>query len=338
MMTINGFYFDGQKPIAIPAQLALGNIEAVLTAGDISVHFSLNEVIISPRIGVDDRFINLPNGAQFSCTDHPFFDSLPQESPTEGPVAWLEERWGIALACVVIVTCLLLMGYFFGLPVAAEHIAAYIPIQTEQAIGRQALASLDKQKWFSPTTIDVDQQKIIKNGFDNLISDLPFRQYYRLEFRSSKQLGANALALPGGIIVLTDDMVKTAENNEEILAILAHEIGHVELRHTLRSILQNSIVAATTLAVTSDAASLSAAVAGLPAMLAQTKYSRKFESDADNYCFRLLKQKGYSPLSFAAIMERLAKKEKRTIGAFAYVSTHPLTTERIDRARLAAEQ
>jgi Putative Zn-dependent protease, contains TPR repeats len=74
-----------------------------------------------------------------------------------------------------------------------------------------------------------------------------------------------------------------------------------------------------------------AAVAGLPVLLVQTKNSRQFESAADEYCFRLLKQKGYSPNAFAAIMERLAKKDEKEMGSFAYISIHPVTAERMKR-------
>ncbi len=338
MISIEGHYFDGRQPIGVPARMDFENQEAVLTAGPISDRCATTHLKVSPRIGSADRFITFPNGAQFSCADHSFLDSLPQESPSEGPVAWLEERWGVALACVVIIVCTLLAGYFFGLPFAAERIAKRIPMETEQSLGRQALNWLDENRWFMPTKLDVDRQKPIMDGFDGLRSDLPLRGYYHLEFRSGATFGPNALALPGGIIVITDDMVKAAETTEEVLAVLAHEIGHVELRHTMRSVLQNSAVAVAAAAVTSDAASLSVAIAGLPALLAQRKYSRKFESAADDYAFRLLKQKGYTPGALASIMERLAKKDEKEMGAFAYVSTHPLTAERVQRARDAAAE
>jgi predicted Zn-dependent protease len=103
-------------------------------------------------------------------------------------------------------------------------------------------------------------------------------------------------------------------------------------------VLQNSVVATAAAAVTSDAASLSVAVSGLPALVAQTKYSREFEAAADEYGFRLLKQKGYSPMAFASLMERLAKKEGTETDPFSYVSTHPVTAERVQRARNAAAE
>jgi tetratricopeptide (TPR) repeat protein len=336
MITVEGIYYDGRTPVAVPARMEFADGSALLIFGGTSLRHAASLLNVSPRIGRADRFIALPDNGQFQCPDHPVLQSLPQASPSEGPVAWLEERWGIALAGIVFTACLLFAGYYYGLPVVAERVAVRIPVETEQALGRHAITWLDEQKWFKPTNLDLDTQKSYRDGFDGLRSDLPLKNYYQLEFRATKVLGANAFAFPGGTIVITDDMVKAANSEEEVLAVLAHEIGHVELRHTMRSLLQNSAVAVTAAAVTSDAASLSVAVAGIPVLLAQTKYSREFEAAADEFAFKLLKQKGYSPLAFASLMERLAKKHEEEESAFAYVSTHPVTAERVKRARDAA--
>jgi Zn-dependent protease with chaperone function len=227
MITIEGHYFDGRQPIGAPAKIDFADQEAALTAGSITERYATFRLKVSPRIGMTNRFITLPNGGQCACADQTFLDSLPQESPSEGLVAWLEERWGVALACVAIIFCLSITGYLFGLPAAAERIAARIPMETEQSLGRQALTWLDGEGWFKPTNIDSDRRKTITDGFDGLRSQLPLKDYYQLEFRSGEGFGPNALALPGGIIIITDDMVKAAETMEEVLAILAHEIGHV---------------------------------------------------------------------------------------------------------------
>jgi predicted Zn-dependent protease len=207
---------------------------------------------------------------------------------------------------------------------------------TEQTLGSQALTWLDERGWLQPTRLDAAVRTPIADGFDRLRGDLPLRAYYRLEFRTSEVIGPNALALPGGIIVITDALVLAAVSPDEVLAVLAHEVGHVELRHAMRSILQNSVFAAGAAMVTADAASLNVAIAGLPALLAQAKYSRTFEADADEYAFRLLKQKGYSPVAFAALLERLASADEKTMGRFSYLSTHPVTAQRVQRARAAA--
>jgi len=333
---MDGYLFDGQRPIAEPARLEFLGREVKLSAGTFTAVYPVEQLLVSPRTGHADRFIYLPDGKQFQCADGELLDDLPAESRSERFFAWLEERWYAALMGVAVVAAALLAGYFYGLPAAAEWAAARIPAATEQALGRQVLSLMDKQDWVNPTILDADTQQKIREGFEILRSDLPAKNRPHLEFRNAKWFGPNAFALPGGTIVLTDAMVQFAETPEEVMAVLAHEIAHVELRHTLRSLIQNSAIALVAAAVTADAASLSIAVASLPVAVAQTKYSREFEADADTYAFALMKNKGYSPEAFASLMERMLKKSGQQERMFGFLSTHPDTEERIKRAREAA--
>lgn len=338
-ISLQGQYFDGMCPVGVPGVLVFDEgKEAALTLPQISEKYSLQRLSVSPRIGRTDRFIYLPNGAQFQCPDHAVLDSLSQESPSEGFVAWLEERWGIALAGVAIIAAIMLAGYFYGLPAAANYVASRIPMTTEQALGRQAIVWLDSNEWFKPSSLEQEKRRVIMEGFDVLRSDLPLKDYYRLEFRNSAVIGPNAFALPGGTIVITDALVETAQSPDEVVAVVAHEMAHIELRHAMRGILQNSAIAVVAAAITSDAASLSVAVGSMPALLAQTKYSREFEAAADEYAFSLLKKHNYSPALFASIMERLFEKHGKQPQMFNFISTHPVTEERIRQARDSAQK
>lgn len=338
MITIEGRYFDGTRPLSIPARLDFDHHQVRLTTESVSDDFTVDQLNVSARVGASERFIALPNGGQFLGADNVFLDDLPQDSPSEGLVAWLEQRWMVALGCVVIVFAMLVAGYIFGLPAAAEYLSARIPVQTEATLGAQALSWLDDNGWLKPTALDSDERKEISDGFEGLYQGLPFEKHYRLYFRSSRFIGPNAFAFPGGTIVITDKMIETAATNDEVMAVLAHEIAHVELRHTLRSILQGSAIGLIAATVTADAASLSGAVAGLPVMLAQTKYSRKFEAEADDYAFGLLKQRGYSPKAFADLMERLSNEQPKSKGPLTWISSHPATSQRVDKARAAARE
>lgn len=333
---LQGFYYDGRHPLRRSARLELAAGEAVLVLdGDIH-RYSASDVQASPRVARADRFIALPDGGQFQCEDSPLLDRLPQHSVTEGPVAWLEQRVMVAVASVVLTVALLAGGYQYGLPAAAKHVAARIPLEAEQSLGEQALVWLDDSEWFKPSGLDQDIQDRLRWAFEDLSSDLPFEQHYRLEFRASGFIGANAFALPGGTIVITDDMVNLAETDEEVLAILAHEIGHVELRHVMRHVLQDSAVAVAAATITGDAATLSVAVAGLPSLVAQAEYSRDFEIEADDYAFRLLREHGMSPNAFARVMEQIEADCECEPGVLDFLSTHPITSDRIERARAAA--
>jgi Zn-dependent protease with chaperone function len=338
MTAIEGQYFDGCRPIGVPARMDVAEQEVTLTARSELIRCGTSQLRVSPRIGSADRFVCLPDGGQFACADNPLLDSLPQESPSEGLVAWLEERWGFALACVAVIVCAVTVGYFWGLPAAEERIAAHLPMKTEQSLGNQALTWMEGNGWFKPTILVSGVRNRITEGFEKLRSDLPLKDYYRLEFRSSTIFGPNALAFPGGLIVVTDEMVRVAETPEETIAVLAHEMGHVELRHAMRSVLQNSLVAAAAAAVTSDASSLSIAVAGFPMLVAERKYSRGFEAAADEYAFKLLKRKRYSPAAFASLMERLARIKGEEEGPVAYISSHPGKAERVQRVRKVAAE
>jgi len=336
--SLQGQYYDGHQPLGSPATLIFSGREAALIGARVAQRFPAPTLQVSPRVGRAPRFVALPGGGQFQCPDDPVLDRLPQEIRSEGPVAWLEQRLAVAIGCVAIIVSLLAFGYLYGLPAAAERVAAEIPVETEAALGEHVLTWLDDNRWFGPTQLEKDLQEGIRKGFAELYAGLPLASRYRLEFRDAELIGPNAFALPGGTIVLTDQMVKAARSRDEILAVLAHEIGHVELRHTLRHLLQDSAVAVVAAAITADAASLSVAVAGAPALLAQAKYSREFETEADEFAFRLLKRHGLSPEAFATLMERLAKEHEGAERASAFIATHPMTAERVNRARAAAAQ
>jgi Zn-dependent protease with chaperone function len=342
MTTLEGCYFDGARPVAIPARLDFDRravrLKAERVAESVTGDFTADQLKVSARIGTSERFIALPNGGQFLCADNAFLDTLPQESPSEGLVAWLEQRWKVALGCVVLVFAMLLSGYVFGLPAAAKYLAARIPFRTESSLGAQAISWLDDNGWLKPTKLAPNRQKEIYKGFEGLYQGLPFEEHYHLHFRSSDFIGPNAFAFPGGAIVITDKMIETAATTDEVMAVLAHEIAHVEQRHTLRNIMQSSAIGLIAATVTADAATLSGAIAGLPMMLAQTKYSRRFEAEADDYAFNLLKQKGYSPEAFADLMERLSKDHPQRRGPMTWIATHPATSQRVEKARAAARE
>lgn len=335
MNKITGTYFDGRHPLGSEAVLVWSGREVSVIGEHASARHPLDGLRISPRIGSAARFISFPDGAQLQCEDTPLLDVLPQEGTTEGLAAWLEQRWGMAIFGIVVTVVLAASGYFYGLPRVAEYAAARIPISAEQEMGDASLRWLDGHGFFTPSNVGCESQQELRSDFRELVHGLPNEHGYRLLFRNAPGLGANAVALPGGIIVITDGMMKLTDSPDEALAVLAHETGHVELRHTLRHALQDSGVAATIAALTGDAASLSSVVTGLPVLLAQANYSRDFETAADTYAFELLKRRGVAPVNFAVVMEKLEQKRNEKAGNLSFLASHPPTPERISRARAA---
>ena len=133
---------------------------------------------------------------------------------------------------------------------------------------------------------------------------------YRLEFRQGGLIGANAFALPSGIIVMTDELVEMAETDDELVAVLAHEVGHVRGRHALRQLLQAAGVSALAFALLGDVSSISALLSAAPALL-HAKHSRDFEREADGFAKQWLRENGIAESNFDAILCRISAAHSR---------------------------
>jgi Zn-dependent protease with chaperone function len=169
---------------------------------------------------------------------------------------------------------------------------------------------------------------------------LPGTSTYRLELRAGQVLGPNALALPAGIIIVTDEFVALAQHDEEIAAVLAHEFAHAQQRHGLRSILQNSAVGVIVASLTGDITSITSLGAALPTALIDARYSREFENAADAAAVAYLQEAHIPVARFADILRRLQSVHEQRSGSAGapgrlpfgdLFSTHPETTDRIER-------
>jgi predicted Zn-dependent protease len=147
----------------------------------------------------------------------------------------------------------------------------------------------------------------------------------------------NAFALPGGIVVVTDEMVQFAKDDDELFAAIAHELGHLQARHAMRLVLQQSGIAVLVTAIAGDAAGMTFLAAAMPAAVLNAGYSREFELEADRYAYGHLKRHGSSPAVLARLFRRLAE-DRHAADAndplARYLSSHPALEE---RARLAEE-
>jgi len=167
---------------------------------------------------------------------------------------------------------------------------------------------------------------------------------------------ANAFALPSGDVVLTDRLVALAADDEEVLAVAAHELGHLAHRHAVRQALERAALTTAVFLLAGDLSGVTGMLASLPVALVQLGYSRAMEREADAYAVRLLRAEGIPPAALARMLRRLdaaactaaaeakeeGAREKRApreetgreaacAGPPAWLSTHPLTEDRIRR-------
>jgi Zn-dependent protease with chaperone function len=161
---------------------------------------------------------------------------------------------------------------------------------------------------------------------------------YRLEFRYST-IGPNALALANGTIIMTDQLAMLARNDEAVLGVLAHELGHLQHRHSLRQLLQ---AVGVTVLVNLWVGDVSAVLATVPTILLDQKHSRDFEREADRYAVEMLKLNGMPAAPVANLFEKMHRvaydgraADERDGKVWEYFSSHPSDKERIEALRAA---
>ena len=302
-----------------------------------ALDFPVGDVAISPRLGRMERIVTLPGHGQLQLADSPLLDAwFGERDRIEGWAHRLERLRGAAIGAAVATVVAVVLFFHSGLPWMATKVAPMMPRAMERAIGTQAMALLDHTH-LQPSRLPVARRHALDRAFRALAVGLPREFDYRLSFRHAPALGPNAFALPDGHIVVTDQLVELAENDRELLAVLAHEAGHHEHRHGMRQALESSAVVVVAGFLFGDLSGTGSLAISIPVLLLESGFSRDHERQADEFAFALLRRHGRSPEDFAAIMQRLADHHGDAAHEpVSYLSTHPPSRERIDAARDAA--
>jgi Zn-dependent protease with chaperone function len=342
MKQLAGFFYDGRN--AARTEVTITRVgEMLLIAGSsLNRSFRLSEVRISAAIGTIPRTLRFPDGSQCEVPDTGALDAF-LDGWTTGRVPGLLHRFEkslpLAMLALLLTIGLMTLLVKYGIPALARQAAFAIPPATDAALGRKTLETLDRLV-FTPSQLTEERKRAVTALFREMARDFPEQRDMRIEFRASKQIGANAFALPSGVIVVTDGLVNLAQHDEEIAGVLAHEAGHLRNRHALRHVLQNSATALLIALVTGDITSATSFSAGLPTALIDAKYSRDFENEADDTAVAYLRRHNIPVHYYADMLRRLEAAHAKKTGEAAkgdkpsvtdFFSTHPVTKERIER-------
>ena len=334
-MVIAGRYFDGRTSAGAEARLefgADGNVRVYGAAEPIAA--PLAEIKISERVGNITRRITFPDGGVFETHDNDAVDQARESLGMRGGsplVHWLESRWHVAVGAMVAVVLVSIAFVHWGVPAVANWAAGVMPAEIDRSIGAGTLDVLDRVA-FEPSELPKERQKQLSDRFVTMTKPLDDGHEYQLEFRHGGHIGANAFALPSGIVVMTDELVELAKSDDEIISVLAHEVGHVRGRHALRQLLQAAGISSLAFALFGDVSAISGVLSAAPALL-HAKNSRDFEREADAFAKQWLRENGIAESNFDTILCRLDDShgdadDKDDKDDFDYFSSHPSTTER----------
>ena len=218
-----------------------------------------------------------------------------------------------------------------------------ISLQEEEKIGKEIIKELNSQVEFIQ---DIELVAYINTiGHILKIKGLDFSPF-NFRFFLIKDDTFNAFSIPGGYIFLNSGIFNSIKSEDELAAIMAHEMAHNICRHIAKRFekmkrLQIATTAATIAALLLGGGKVGEAVGITSSALAQTKllaYSRADEEEADRTGFQILTKAGYNPWGMVNIMERLSKQSNFAIELnYRYLIDHPLPPERLNYITILAE-
>lgn len=339
MIVIRGYFYDGKTSAQSPADCRVydnGAVQVVAaTSGADLLKLPRFELRASDRLAHTQRYLYFPQGQAFETEDNRAVDEVLarfRKRPWRHVVHRLESRRSYILVCLAAMLAIAWAAGRYGFPAVARIAAHHLPPPVVENVGGQTLAMLDRSI-FRPSRLEPSELERLAAHFQALVRAHAGLNL-RVEFRRGGRLGANAFALPNGTVIFTDEMVRLAHSDDELLAVLAHEAGHVAHRHGIQRIIQDSLLAFAIRAVTGDVSGTSELFLGLPVVLTELAYSREFEREADRYALRCLRSQAVSPRHFANLMRRI-QEQKPPAGLDLpghwsnYLSTHPSIEERL---------
>ena len=243
---------------------------------------------------------------------HPVPDMLFARLPKPVKYGGIVDRIGFgtaAAAFTAISAAVLYIGFK-----APDWIAPLVPMSWEAALGDAMVGDFGGRFCNGPggqVALDALVKRIEPEGRG-------------LQVRVANIDMVNAVALPGGTIIVFRGLLQEAKSPDELAGVIGHEIGHVRNRDVMQSLLRQAGLSLLLGGISGDAG-------GYANTLISATYSREAEAEADAFSIKLMKHANVSPKDTAGFFARLAEGEKmlgKAAAALGYLSSHPLSKKR----------
>ena len=234
---------------------------------------------------------------------------------------------GSSIKKTIKILLLLIVFFLFTISVSAER-----DYSKEEKIGRKVAAKVDKQ--YELIEDEEILQKIQEIG--EQLKEVSGIEEINYQFKIIKRDGPNAFAFPGGFIYLTADLLDYVHSDDELAAVIAHEMGHVIHQHSIKQLQDKQklkLVELLAVLVTGDP---TVGILGeLTSITILNAYRREYEEEADLTALELLlKSNYYHPIALLTYFERVKSeqilKPEIKLGIF---QTHPDVEDRIKKIK-----
>jgi Zn-dependent protease with chaperone function len=324
-------YYDGLTAQSHSAQVELdGEVlrivaderEVLWRLKDIVVEVEADQARVSSRKDGDARLV-LPVGE---------WSPMVGDRLTEKVAARRHREWWL-IGGLTATAASVVLFVTVGVPALAGPVARATPVSMEERMGDNINSQMSH---IFPTCDNPVGQRVLAQLGDRIAAaaDTPFD----IRVRAVDAPMVNAFAMPGGRILITDDLIREAETPDELSAVIAHEIAHVEQRHVMQAVWRNFGIGMLLDLVVGGGTGAGQQAVILAGQASELSYSRTAETEADSRGQALLHADGLSSQGMAPFFERLAGKSENSEldEAAEFMATHPDSARRARMAREAA--
>lgn len=320
---LSAAYFDGLTARAQPVLMWLEPGMLQLSGAGLIRQVPLIKVQWSERTRHGARMAHFADGGTIQAVNAADWDNWLDHHDLGTPLsARAHQSWRWTMLATTVLLMVAIMGYWWGLPLAARLLAPLVPQAVSQQIGRSTLQAMDEQ-WLKPSQLAQPEQmrwralltKAIAQGLNGTdigantgTGAASTQPDIHFQFRQA-HIGPNAFALPDGSIVITDELIELLHDRKDVLiGVVGHEIGHVTGRHGLRGLIQAGLLGAVGSLAFGD---FSTVLASAPILMGQLAYSRDLEREADDAAITFMHRNHIRPSVMGVFFQRIKDERQR---------------------------
>lgn len=324
-VTFSAAYYDGRSAQRhrVTVQLRAKALDVVADeGGHVMDRWLFAEVKLSDQGSAGARVIKRETEARLVIADPSAFAQLQARAPNlESQRSRTLRNMGISVGVMAAV----ILGGYFSLPLLSSAIVKLIPVASEARIGdayAEQVAALFAPKNDGALCVGGAGREVLDGVVARLAANTSGPFAYRVDVLDTPLV--NAVALPGGRILLFRGVLEKADSADEVAGVLAHEMQHVNERHGMQALVRSFGVS-----MLADMMFGGGMMGDISSMFMMTSYSRDAETAADQGAITTLRGAGIGTAGMARFFARL--KEQESESAFALpelLSTHPASAAR----------
>lgn len=316
-LLFNGWLFDGRSAVKHRVELSLAPSGITLNVDDgRSLVWQFDSLQWNPASDRKNPPYHIDHPAEghrvesLIVDDPDFIDNLRRIAPEaldspmdRNPLM----KWSFIFLGLVVLPFFIYGLWTFAIPALSDKVAMQVPTSWEEKLGQKVF-----DVFFSGdlTKLTDAQIQALDKIEERLLLDLP-DQPYDIRIHVDNRDVVNALALPGGHVVIFQGLINQTERPEELAGVLAHEIQHVLKRHSTKSILRSLASQMLLTLMVGDVNGVMNGTIGLAEELNGLKISRGMETEADIEGMKMMIGAGIDPIGMVTMFEKLAEEEKK---------------------------